>query len=351
MTATRLVVVGFGYWGPNLARNIAARDDAELIAICDPHPDRRAAAAVAHPGIPLVDDYDALLRHAGVDGIVLATPAATHHELGMAALEAGKHLFVEKPLALDLAEADRLVERGRSHPGAALVGFNLRYHSHVRAARAAIAAGALGRIDFVRSVASSRFRLANGLPAWRRSREHGGGVLAEVGVHHFDLWRYLLRGEVVEIAATSVSDEIDDRVAAVTARMSSGVLASAALSQSGAEGNAIEVYGSEGSLRVSIYQFDGFELLPARVFPGGLESRLRAASTTVRNLPGAVARALRGGGLLDTYRAEWEHFLDCARRGARPACDLEEGRRVVAVTVAAVESARLGRPVRLEPEA
>jgi predicted dehydrogenase len=149
MTPTRLAVAGFGYWGPNLARNIAARADAELVAIADRTPQRRAAAAEAFPAARLFDDVQHLLGDPTVDGIVLATPADTHHALGMAALEAGKHVLVEKPLAMTVAHGADLVAAAETRGLVLMAGHTFLYEAAVRYLADAVARGELGDVTYL----------------------------------------------------------------------------------------------------------------------------------------------------------------------------------------------------------
>jgi predicted dehydrogenase len=155
MTPTRIAVAGFGYWGPNLARNIAARADAELVAICDANPGRRAAAEAQDPATNIVDRFDALLDSGdpgagtGIDAIVLATPAGTHHDLGMAALEAGKHLLVEKPLAMTVAPGAELVAAAETRGLVLMAGHTFLYEAAVRYLAGAVASGELGAVTYL----------------------------------------------------------------------------------------------------------------------------------------------------------------------------------------------------------
>src|SRR5262245_11214991 len=92
-------LIGYGYWGPNLARNLSEADGVHLTMIADARPERRAAAERRHPGVRTCADDASLIRSADVDAVVIATPLATHHPLATAAMNAGKHVLVEKPLA------------------------------------------------------------------------------------------------------------------------------------------------------------------------------------------------------------------------------------------------------------
>ena len=113
----RVGVAGLGYWGPNLARNFAALPDCELIWCCDASEPARARIAAMFPGTRATADLDDLLADDELDAVVLATPVPTHAALAVRVLEAGKHCFVEKPLARSVADAQPVVDsaRERSH--------------------------------------------------------------------------------------------------------------------------------------------------------------------------------------------------------------------------------------------
>ena len=105
MTPVRVAVVGLGYWGPQLVRNLYESPDAELAVICDARPEALAQIARRYPGVRQTTDFAQVLADPRIEAVVLATPISTHYPLARAALEAGKHTFVEKPLAGSLEEA------------------------------------------------------------------------------------------------------------------------------------------------------------------------------------------------------------------------------------------------------
>lgn len=289
-------------------------------------------------------DAEALLRDAEVDAVLVCVPPRAHAGVALAVLDAGKHLLVEKPLCLDLDEADRVIERARRSSVTAMVGFNLRFHRHVRAARQAVDGGRVGLVDLVRTTWSSGLWPQGDQSAWRRHRLHGGGVVNEMAVHHFDLWRFLLRSEALEVFASTRSEQGDDTGATVMARLESGALTFGGFARRGGEHHEIEICGRTGRLLVSLYRFDGFEVAPASDFPGGIKSRARGLWRTLAALSGAVPRAFRGQ-FLDSYRAEWQHFVDGVRRGTPIDSTLEDGRRALEQVLAALHSARIRRPV------
>lgn len=148
----RAAVVGAGYWGPNLARNFAASDRWELAAVCDLDPARAARVARASGGADVETSLDALLARDDVDAVAIATPARTHHPIAMAALRAGKHVVVEKPLAADAASADEMIAEARERGLVLMTDHTYCYTPAVLKIRELIEAGELGEILYVDSV-------------------------------------------------------------------------------------------------------------------------------------------------------------------------------------------------------
>src|SRR5690606_19738144 len=105
-----VAVVGYGYWGPNLVRNIAEVRGARLAAVCDLNVERLKPVSLRYPDVAITANFDELLRDHSIDAVAIATPVSSHFRLAMAALKAGKHVFVEKPIASSAEEAERLVE-------------------------------------------------------------------------------------------------------------------------------------------------------------------------------------------------------------------------------------------------
>ena len=144
----RIAVAGCGYWGRNLVRNFHALG--ALAAVADPAPAGRALAAELAPGCTFLDDIAALFSRADIDGVVLATPAVTHAPLGLAALAAGKHVFLEKPMALSLAEGVDLAAAATKSGKVLMVGHLLEYHPAFRALREHVGTR-LGRLTRIQS--------------------------------------------------------------------------------------------------------------------------------------------------------------------------------------------------------
>lgn len=316
----------------------------KVVALADPDREALHQASKQLGAEQCVSDYRVLLDNPGIEAIAICVPAQFHVEIALAVLDAGKHLFIEKPLALTLKECDRLIERAANLPLKVMLGFNTRWHRLAREARTLFHQGILGQLEIVRSALTSCHK---DLPEWRRRRISGGGVLLEMAMHHFDLWRYVLDEEIDEISAHSRSGTWEDESATVTARLSSGALASATFAECTSQNNSIEIYGRSGSLSVSFYRFDGLETATTSDIPGNIQARIRGLKRFAEELPKAIATNRQGGEWLQSYREEWRHFVGSIRTGVPVECGLEDGRRALAVALAAMESAATGKAIAI----
>jgi len=148
----RAAVVGAGYWGPNLARNFRSSPDWELAAVCDLDADRAARVVGDARGVDVETSLERLLARDDVDAVAVATPANTHRGIAMAALEAGKHVVVEKPLAASVAEATEMVDSARDRGLVLMADHTYVYTQVVQRIRQIVAEGELGDVLFVDSV-------------------------------------------------------------------------------------------------------------------------------------------------------------------------------------------------------
>lgn len=320
-------------------------DGARVVALADTDAARLEALGRAHGVARLHKDHRALLDEDGIDAVAVCTPPRFHAEAVLAALEAGKHVLVEKPLALDLEECDLLVEAARARPSLkVMVGFNLRWHRLVRGARDVVRRGDLGPFKMARTVLTSGVRKSPDFPDWRTRRETGGGALFELGVHHLDLLRFVTGGEVEEVSAMGASGE---ETTALAARMSGGALVTAAFCERTGESHEIEIFGEDGWLRIACHRADGLERFGATDYAGSVGVRLKRAGRTIRELPQLLKQARQGGDYLASYRAEWRHFVESVRDDREPECTLEDGRRATEAALAAVESDAQGRAVKV----
>jgi predicted dehydrogenase len=142
-------LIGYGYWGPNLLRNYMDLQNAHVKWVCDPLEDRLAKAATRYPSVGTTTDIRTVLDDADVDAVVIATPISTHHALTMEALRAGKHVFVEKPMAMTVAECDEMCEAAEALGLTLMVGHTFVYSPPVRAVKSILDSGELGDVRFI----------------------------------------------------------------------------------------------------------------------------------------------------------------------------------------------------------
>lgn len=316
--------------------------EVEVVALADVEPERLQRVADQFDVARRYTSSAALLEDPAIEAVGVCVPAQHHVEVGLAVLDAGKHLFLEKPIAVNLAGADRLIERAARGSRKVLLGFNLRWHRLAQQARELLRQDALGPLTLLRAGLTSYH---DEIPAWRTRRASGGGVFFEQAVHHFDLWRFLLRSEVEEVFAVSRSGEWEDETAALTARMSNGVLVSAVFAVHTTSRNEVEVFGHAGSLSFSFYRFDSLVRSAGTDPTDGAGARLRELVRIAREAPQGFLRLRRGGDFIASYQAEWRHFFAAIRRDVPIACTLDDGRRALQVVLAAARSASSGRPV------
>ena len=148
-SATRVAVVGMGYWGKNLVRNF--HQLGALAAVCDSDPAVKTICESEYVAARFMPDFDSVLRATDISAIALATPAVTHYQMAKAALTAGKDVFVEKPLAIDVWQGQELVELARSSGRILMVGHILRYHPAVLKMQELIRDGELGKLQYLYS--------------------------------------------------------------------------------------------------------------------------------------------------------------------------------------------------------
>jgi predicted dehydrogenase len=341
----RVGIVGCG-WVTEYRHLPALRrlPEADVVAVADVDETRLNRVADRFRIPARHTDFGTLLSEPAVEVIAVCTPLASHAAIGLAALEAGKHLLIEKPLAASLDECDRLIERAESADRTAMMGLNLRWHRLVRQAREIYRSGMLGSILMVNTVLASYHPT---IPAWREQRAEGGGVLCEQAVHMYDLWRFVLDTEVDEVFATTRTGRWREETATVTARLANGTLISSEFSWGTGNVCYLDIFGDRGRLQVDCLRFDGLQLLRRDEHPGDLGVRLRRLPSVLRGFAAVPAAMRDGGAYLASYREEWRHFLQAVREGTRIEPTLQDGRRALEVILAAQASSDLNRPVRI----
>jgi predicted dehydrogenase len=217
----RTAVVGLGYWGPNLVRNLQEIDAADVVCACDAQPAALKKIGRRYPAIGLTSDFGEVLRDRSIDAVAIATPVSTHFDLAMAALEAGKHVFVEKPLASSADESVKLIAASDLYGLVLMPGHTFLYSPPVTLIREMIDAGELGDIYFI---STSRVNL--GL------HQRDVSVAWDLGPHDFSILRYWLAETPTHATALSRGCIIPDTpdVAFINLEFPSGTIAHLELS-------------------------------------------------------------------------------------------------------------------------
>src|SRR5215218_6040472 len=288
----RVALLGHGYWGPNLARNLHLRLGRGWVACVDPDPGRRAEVAHRYPWVRVLADPAEAMADPEVDAVVVATPARTHAALVQEALAAGKHVLVEKPLALSTVEAVALAEAAERAGRVLMVGHTFEYNPAVTRMRELIEAGELGELWYLHSQRVNLGRIQRDINA-----------LWSIGPHDVSIANYLVGAAPLWVAARGaryLHADVEDVVFA-TLGYDGGVLAHLHVYDKGAD----PVAGGFGE-----FQF-----------------RLRRGDLHVPRTD-----------LTEPLALELDHFLDCCRTGARPRTDAWNGVRVVATLEAAQQS-------------
>ncbi len=190
----RVGVIGHGYWGPNLVRNFMTATGSSVTAVCDQREERLATLRKLYPTLKTFTNASELISDPAVDAVVIATPVFSHVELAMAALKAGKHVLVEKPLAPSSDQASALIDEAAKRKLVLLVDHTFVYTDAVRKIRELITSGELGEIYYYDAV-----RVNLGL------FQHDVNVIWDLAIHDLSIMDFVLPNKPVAIAATGIS--------------------------------------------------------------------------------------------------------------------------------------------------
>jgi predicted dehydrogenase len=321
----RVGVIGCGYWGPHLIRNLHDIGDAELVAVCDPLPQRQEYVATRYPGVRLFADHRQLLA-SDLDAVVVATPIHTHYRVTRDALLAGKDVLVEKPMATSVDEGADLVQLARQRGRVLMAGHTFVYNPAVRELRRLVQEGGLGRIYY-----GDAARLNLGL-FQRRSN-----VLWDLAPHDISILMHVLGQDPVVVSARGsacVCDGVHD-VCYLELQFASG--ASAHVHVSWLDPDKVRRLTLVGDRRMAVFD-DVSSDSKLRIYDSGVEQ------PAVDNY-GEFEVAYRHGEIViphiawrEPLRLECEHFVECVLSGSKPVSDGEQGLAVVAALEAAERS-------------
>jgi predicted dehydrogenase len=324
----RVAVIGLGYWGPNLVRNLHAVAGENLRLCCDKDAERAQAIARAYPTVKVVTDAEEVIASKDIDAVAIATPVATHYHFARAALNAGKAVFVEKPMTATIQQAEELVSLARRRGLALMVDHVYVYSPAVRKIKELVEKGALGKLLFIDSV-----RINLGL------FQRDVNVVWDLAPHDLSIVDYLvdrLPRSLAAFGAAHAGHDLED-VAYLNLDFGEGLIANFHVNWlSPVKIRYTMVGGSEKSL---IYN----DLHPAesvKVYDSGITVREDNLEDRRRLLID-----YRSGDVwsphvpqLEPLREAVSHFLDCVARGQTPLSDGEAGLRIVRILEAAQRS-------------
>jgi predicted dehydrogenase len=332
-----VAVVGCGYWGPNLARSFHELPDARLAVCCELDWLRLAQIQARYP-TRVTQEYAAVLADPEVDAVVLATPAATHYQLASEALQAGKHVLVEKPLSLCSLEAADLIALARRKECILMVGHVFEYNPAVLKMKELVDAGAIGQIYYLYSNRVNLGRVQSDISA-----------LWSIAPHDISIALFLLGempSEVSARGAAFLNGRVEDVVfltmlfpGRVLVHVQASWLDPSKVRRTTVVGSEkMIVYDdvdSEGKIRI----YDKGVYRKGDLTYGEFQYKLHSGDIHIPRID-----------MSEPLRNECAHFVECVRTGARPHTDGENGLRVVRVLEAAQQSLeRGGETVRLGP--
>lgn len=334
--SVRVALVGYGYWGANLARNLVAASTTDLVGVADSDESRRRAALAALPGCRTWSTLDDVLGDEDVSAVVLATPALLHGQMAQRVIRSGRHVMVEKPLAMDVAEAEAIASAAEAEGVVAMVGHTFLYSSPVERLRRCVVEGDLGRIQYLYSQRLSLGKIRRDCNA-----------LWNFAPHDVSIMLYLLGERPVEVSARGfsfISAGIDD-VCFASLAFESGVGAN--LHVSWIDPRKTRLMTVVGDRKMAIYNDVSTDqklwLVDAGVARsenptlgeyasmGEFQWRTRAGDIVIPHIP-----------MREPLLTEMETFGRCCLTGERPPSNVRQGVDVVRVLAAIDDSARRG---------
>lgn len=330
-------VIGYGYWGPNLVRNFVAGADTDVAMVCDRDEGRLAKVAALYPAIRLTSSAEELIADPVVDAVVIATPVDAHFPLAMAALQAGKHVFVEKPIASTAEQAERLIEEAARRGLVLAVDHTFIFTGAVRKMHELVRSDAFGPVRYYDST-----RVNLGL------FQHDVNVLWDLAVHDLSIMQYVLDQRPVAVSATGQSlmpgqPEYaafltvffgDSAIAHINVNWLSPVKIRRTLV--GGDRQMVVYDDLEASEKIKLYD-KGIDFSPTSEQVHKLLISYRTGDLWSPNVPATEALAV-----------EAAHFAACVQGQEQPLASGEKGLEIVRILEAANRSiANRGAPVEL----
>ena len=334
-------IIGCGYWGPNLLRNFNTLSDSEVIYAADLNQGRLDHMQNLYPHLRTVQDYKEILSDASVDAVAIATPPKAHFAIAMDALDAGKHIFVEKPLAISSAECDAMVAKARAKGLTMMTGHTFVYTAAVNKIKEVIDSGELGDIYYINTT-----RVNLGI------FQDDINVVWDLAPHDVSILNYILDSSPEEISALGhsyIRKDVED-VAFLSFSYPGGIMAHVHVSW--LNPNKIRTTTVVGSKKMLVYD-DISSLEKIRIYDKGVTVQPHYDTF------GEFQLSYRFGDIFipklddsEPLKVACQHFVDCAKAGEVPRSSGEDGLKVVRVIEASNESlANHGAPISFDAAA
>jgi myo-inositol 2-dehydrogenase/D-chiro-inositol 1-dehydrogenase len=358
-----VVVAGCGAIGQAHFGSVVALPEARLVASVDVDEDRAREYAQRYRAETSATSLEPLLEREDVDAVIVATTNATHAPLTIAALEAGKHVLVQKPMCMNLTEADEMVAAADRSPALLMVSFFELYHPAFMRAKAIVDAGLIGDVFLIKAMMAWGARPVSwggppGSPGWRANPEvSGGGIFMDGPPHHVALYKWLLGDPPVEnvwaeMMTVTPGGEVEDAGVIVvrTEKTIVELTGSTCVLEPNQPMNRhfkewVEIYGTGGTIHIHPTERPSLQVYRAEQEPdpllggGWIAPKLESIPYPER------VRSVHFNPDEDPWVGEHRHFFACIREGKPPLTDGRFGRDTMAVIMAAYESARERRAV------
>jgi len=339
--------LGCGYWGPNLLRNFSAQPKCHVKWVADEDPKRRDYVEANYPKTRATAHWQEAVDDADVDAVIIATPASTHYELGKACLEAGKHIFVEKPLAMCVSQADALVMLAAAQRKTIMAGDTFLYNAAVRYMKQLVAEGQLGEVYYIYSQRLNLGQVRTDVNAWWNLAPHDVSILL-----------YLMEGELpVSVSARGI-DYIQPHIEDVVfATLTWANRVTAHIQVSWLDPSKTRKMTLVGSRKMLVY--DDVSDDKIAIVDKGIDRVPKVGERMDYDFFNNYQLLHRTGDILlprinfrEPLQVEAAHFLECVQTGQTPLSGPKHARSAVSVLQAAQESIRqCGKVVRVQAEA
>ncbi len=344
MSSTPVIVaqIGCGYWGPNLLRNFNANKHCFVKYVADPRPERRRFVEGNYPRCTVLDDAAGVFADSAVQAVIVSTPAATHFEVAMRALEHGKHVFVEKPLAMSVGDADKLIAAAAARKLTLMVGHTFLYNSAVRYVKKLLDEGQLGETYYLYSQRLNLGQIRSDVNAWWNLAPHDVSILL-----------YLMQGRMPSSIAAKGVDYIQPGIEDVVfATLTWPDKVTASIQVSWLDPHKIRRMTVVGSRKMVVY--DDVSDDKITIYDKGIDRVPRAGEKMDFDSPNRFQFLQRSGDILlpkltmtEPLQVEAGHFLDCVQSGEEPLTGARHARDVVAILEAGQQALKSGGSIAI----